>query len=216
MKRPQIALVFVGLLAMAGGGTALANRGGSPHSSMFSSTFGPRLVSTADAKGLHANAVAAGKFTQAQADEITATLTQRVTDLVNGKVQVHGPGFGFREGGDPLAAAVTYLGTTSDALRTQLESGKTLAQIADATSGKSASGLIGALVASEKTEVANAVTAGKLTQAQADEITANLTQRVTDLVNGVRPSGGLRFGDHGSFGPGPGAPAGSTTGSSTF
>ena len=273
MKRPQIALVFVGLLAMAGGGTALANRGGSPHSSMFSSTFGPRLVSTADAKGLHgpgddlaaaagylgtttdgllaqlqsgktlaqiadatsgksssglidalvahekteiANAVAAGKLTQAQADEITATLTQRVTDLVNGKVQVHGPGFGFREGGDPLAAAVTYLGTTTDALRTQLESGKTLAQIADATSGKSASGLIGALVASEKTDIAKAVTAGKLTQAQADEITANLTQRVTDLVNGVRPSGGLRFGDHGSFGPGPGAPAGSTTGSSTF
>ena len=48
--------------------------------------------------------------------------------------------------------------------------GKTLAQIADATSGKSSAGLIDALVAAEQTELAAAVTAGTLTQAQADQI----------------------------------------------
>src|SRR5436305_3143684 len=45
--------------------------------------------------------------------------------------------FDGRHHGDGLAAAATYLGITPAALRTQLESGKTLAQIADATSGKS-------------------------------------------------------------------------------
>jgi hypothetical protein len=47
-----------------------------------------------------------------------------------------------------------------------------------------------ALVAAEKTELAAAVKAGKLTQAQADQVTSTLTQRFTDLVNGVRPDHG--------------------------
>ena len=149
-----------------------------------------------------------GKLTQAQADQITPTLTQRLTDLVNG---VHpaggpGPGGGFGHGpgggGDDLAAAATYLGTTPASLLTQLQGGKTLAQVAAATNGKSTSGLVAALVAAEKTEIAAAVTAGKLTQAQADQITPTLTQRLTDLVNGVHPAGGP--GPGGGFGHGPG------------
>src|ERR671937_137562 len=86
--------------------------------------------------------------------------------------------------GDDLAAAASYLGITTSDLLTQLQSGKTLAQIADATSGKSAAGLVAALVAHEKQWLAAAVAAGKLTQAQSDAIAANLTQRFTDLVNG--------------------------------
>ena len=101
-------------------------------------------------------------------------------------------GFGFGHAGGPaddIAAAADYLGTTASALVTDLQSGKTLAQVADGTSGKSSAGLIAALVAHEQTELAAAVTAGKLTQAQSDTIAANLTQRVTDLVNGTRPAG---------------------------
>ncbi len=110
----------------------------------------------------------------------------------------HGPG-------DDLAAAASYLGISTSDLITQLRSGKTPAQVADATSGKSAAGLIAALVAHEKQELADAVSAGKLTQAQADAISANLQQRITDLVNGVlhvhRPHG--FHGPHGDWTGGP-------------
>ena len=132
-------------------------------------------------------AVTAGKLTQAQADQITTNLQQRMTDLVNGTHPAGpGPGFGHPGGGPggDLAAAATYLGITTSELMSDLQSGKTLAQVADSTSNKSSIGLIDALVAQEKTELAAAVTAGKLTQAQSDQITANLQQRVTDLVNG--------------------------------
>lgn len=91
----------------------------------------------------------------------------------------------FGHGGDDFTAAANYLGVTEAALATQLQAGKTLAQVADATSGKSAAGLIDALVAAEKTEIAAAVTAGRLTQAQADQILPTLKERFTALVNGT-------------------------------
>jgi hypothetical protein len=151
MRRPQSALVLVGVLALVGGGTALASKGRSTSSTTTSST--------------------------------TSTT----------------PTHPFRRGGphgpsDDLQAAATYLGTTTSNLETQLQAGKTLAQIASATNGKSTAGLIAALVAAEKTELADAVKANKLTQAQADAVTANLQQRFTDFVNGVHP-------DHGPGGP---------------
>src|SRR5207244_1948625 len=96
--------------------------------------------------------------------------------------------------GDDLDAAATYLGVTEAELRTQLESGKSLAQIANATNGKSANGLIAALVADAKKDIAAAVSAGNLTQAQADTIASDLQQRITDLVNGTLPKGGPGFG----------------------
>jgi hypothetical protein len=139
-------------------------------------------------------AVAAGRLTKAQADAIAPSLKQRLTDLVNGVrgpgLHGHGPGHGAF--GDDFGAAATYLGLTTAQLRTQLESGKTLAQIAAATSGKSAAGLVSALVAAEQKELDAAVAAGRLTKAQADAIVPTLKQRFTDLVNGVRPSHGLR------------------------
>jgi len=100
--------------------------------------------------------------------------------------------------GDDLDAAATYLDTTTANLLTQLQGGKTLAQIA----GSKTPGLIAALVAHEKQELADAVTAGRLTQAQADQIGPTLTQRITDLVNGVRPAGGPGFGHGPGFGRG--------------
>jgi hypothetical protein len=96
---------------------------------------------------------------------------------------MHGP----MHGGEGLAVVATYLGISADALHTQLESGKTLAQIANATSGKSASGLVDALVADATSHLGAAVP-------------PDLRQRITDLVNGVRPA----FGPPGRFGPGPG------------
>jgi hypothetical protein len=146
-----------------------------------------------------ATAVAAGTITQAQSDQIASTLTARVTARVNGTEPEHGrhgfggPGLGHR--GDDFTAAATYLGVTEAALSTQLQAGKTLAQVADATSGKSAAGLVDALVAHETAELDAAVTAGRITQAQRDQMVPMLKARFTALVNGTRPShDGLRPG----------------------
>jgi hypothetical protein len=152
-----------------------------------------------------ADAVKAGRLTQAQADQVAPTLTQRFTDFVNGVRPAGGPGFGPGHGprgghGDDLDAAATYLGTTTSDLVTQLQAGKTLAQIA----GSKTSGLVTALVAHEKTELAAAVTSGRLTQAQADQIVPTLTQHFTDLVNGTLREHGGRPHD---FGPSSGARA---------
>src|SRR4051812_13709805 len=102
--------------------------------------------------------------------------------------------------GDELAAAATYLGITQTQLLTQLQSGKTLAQIADATSGKSTAGLVDALVVAETAELDAALKAGTITQAQHDQIVAGLKARSTAMVNNTRPPHGPGFG-HG-HGPG--------------
>jgi hypothetical protein len=157
--------------------------------------------------------VKAGRLTQAQADERLANLRAHETAEVNGTFRGHGPG-GRGHGGPHAAftAAAAYLGLDQSALETQLRSGKTLAQVAEATSGKSKAGLIAAIVAAEKTELAAAVKAGRLTQADADKIGADLTARVTDLVEGKLPPRG----DHDGRGHGPdgfrpaGAPAAGT------
>jgi len=267
MKKTRIALVTIGLLALAGGSTALASKGSAQTKKTLAAASGGRhgpgdeldaaasylgtttaslltqlqagktlaQVATATSgkstAGLIAalvaaeqteivGAVTAGKLTQAQADQITSTLTQRFTDLVNGTRPAGGPlgpggGFGHGPGGggDDLAAAAAYLGSTTANLLTQLQAGKTLAQVATATSGKSTAGLVAALVAAEKTEIAGKVASGRLTQAQADQLTATLTARFTDFVNGLRPAGGPGpngFGfRHGSFRQGPFQPAGS-------
>jgi len=146
-----------------------------------------------------AAAVKAGELTQAQADQLAANLKAHETAEVNGTFRGgHGPGGHHGHGhGDGLAAAATYLGISQSALLTQLQSGKTLAQVAGATSGKSTEGLVAALIAAEKTELAAAVKAGDLTQAQADQIASGLQARVTAMVNGTRPP----HDDHGGFGP---------------
>jgi hypothetical protein len=147
--------------------------------------------------------VKAGTLTQAQETAMLPTLTQRFTDFVNGTGKRGGgpgghgghDGFGGRGGSsDDLDAAASYLGLTSTMLQSDLQAGKTLAQVAGATSGKTTAGLIAALVAAETTEWDAAVKAGTLTQAQETAMLPTLTQRFTDLVNGT--------GGHGGHGPG--------------
>jgi hypothetical protein len=65
-----------------------------------------------------------------------------------------------------LTSAAEAIGITADELKTAIEGGQTIAQVAEAN-GKSVQSVIDALVA----------------QASAD-----LTQRITDMVNGVRPA----------------------------
>jgi hypothetical protein len=79
--------------------------------------------------------------------------------------------------------AATYLGLSAAQLQSELQSGKTLAQVAGETSGRSEAGLIEALVKARKERLAAAVTAGLVKQAQASAREAAVTKRITALVN---------------------------------
>jgi hypothetical protein len=105
---------------------------------------------------------------------------------------------------DDLQIASGYLGISGRTLLSDLRGGKTLAQIANATNGKSARGLIDALVSHEQGELDAAVKAGRITKAEADSIGSSLKQRVTARVNGTLPQGqggfrGNGFRGHGGF-----------------
>jgi len=130
-------------------------------------------------------AVTAGTLTRAQADEIEARIAAGQGLGFGG-----GPGGMHHGHGESLAAAATYLGLTEAQLRTQLESGKTLADIAKATPDKTVDGLVQALVTAETAELGQAVTDGHLTAAQEQQILGQLKQRVTDMVNGTFGPGG--------------------------
>jgi hypothetical protein len=91
---------------------------------------------------------------------------------------------GLHHGG-LLALPSAYLGLSSDSIKAQLASGKTLAQIAGATPGKSAAGLVDYVVAAAKTKLDAWVAAGKLTQDRETAWLAKLRDKVTALVNGT-------------------------------
>jgi hypothetical protein len=104
----------------------------------------------------------------------SASLPQRVASEVH-----RGAG-----AGRPSTAS-RYLGLSAAQLRSEVRSGRTLAQIADATNGKSAAGLIDALVAARKQRLAAALSAGRLTQAQESALLAHLSSRMSARVNRV-------------------------------
>ncbi len=125
-------------------------------------------------------------LTQAQADKVADALGS--ADLGHG----FGPGQGGRSGhGLDLEAAATALGVSQDDLRTAVQGGQSLADVAK-DKNVSVDTLVSALVAAEKTRIAKEVTDGKLTQAQADERLSDLTTRITERVNSTRPSRGDR------------------------
>lgn len=143
----------------------------------------------ADARSHLDAAVSAGKITADEESSMLAETTSHVDDLVNGKVQSQLPGRGGARGPGPgLDAAATYLGLTADELGTQLQAGKTLAQVA-AAQGKSVSGLEDALVADAKSHLDAAVSAGDMTADQARAMLDKLSAHVDDLVNtSARPA----------------------------
>jgi len=101
-----------------------------------------------------------------------ASLSARITAKVD------------RPGGRSRAMLVasSYLGLSATHLRSQLRSGKTLAQLANTTSGKSEAGLIEALVAATKAQLAKEVQAGSITPAQEQAKLPKLVARVTVRV----------------------------------
>lgn len=85
-------------------------------------------------------------------------------------------------GGGFLNAAVTYLGVDKATIVSSLKAGQSLAQIATAH-GKTADGLVAALVAPAKLKLDAAVAAGRLTSDRETTILSKLQTAVTTIVN---------------------------------
>jgi len=139
--------------------------------------------------------VDAGTITQAQADAVVSAL--------KADMPAHGERGG--KGGQSLEIASQALGMSVEELHTALDGGQTLAQVAS-DKGVNVQVVIDALVASATNHISEEVTSGEITQAEADQKLADLTQHVTDRVNNPRPEGGPR-GERGGPG-GKGAPQG--------
>jgi hypothetical protein len=138
----------------------------------------------ADAK-THLDAeIAAGTITSAQETSRLADLQSHVADMVNST----GPPAGARGGpGGPGGATIAdYLGLTQAQLRSDLQNGLTLAQIAT-VQGKTVSGLEAAIVADAKSHLDAAAVAGKLTSAQESSMLADLSSHVADMVSSTGP-----------------------------
>ncbi len=126
-------------------------------------------------------------ITQAQADKITAALTAaRAAHEANKGAD--------RSARETLIA--TTIGKSVADIQSALASGQSLGAIA----GDKRIALITALVADHTKKIDAAVTAGKMTAAQATTMKADLTAHVTAKVDAVRPAMGPGMGKGGQKG----------------
>ena len=139
-------------------------------------------------------AVKSGRLTKAQADRLKQAIDDGDAPLFGlGPRRFHDHGhFGFRGHvhgpfAEGLKAAADYLGLTRAQLMTELRGGKSLAQVAKAH-GKTADGLVDALMKQADEKLDQAVKNGRITEAEKTEMLAGLKQRITDLVNGRFPT----------------------------
>lgn len=218
----KTALGMAGALGIAGLGIAVV--GGPALAARTPTALSPSAVSmaattdddsTTDADGIAerttqlkkalAGLVGEGTLTQAQADEVAATLAES-SDL-RGPAGGHGPGVR----GPNLETAAATLGLTEDEVRAALADGSTLADLAGAQ-GVDVQTLVDDLVDAATAELQERVAAGDLSQDRADEIIADLPDLVADMVENGRPARG-----HGGPGMrgGPGETRDDGTGDST-
>ena len=185
--------------------TTAPSTSGSSSSSSGGSSSTPAADPAADRTTRIADAlkplVTDGTITQAQADKVTAALQAALP--AGGGGGPDGPdsrGHGGRGGrggfGAGLTVVATVIGVPEAALRTALQGGQTIAQVAQAHN-VTADAVIAALTTDLQTRLDKEVAAGTITQAQADLRKADAATRFADLVN--------RSGPFGGHGPGRGA-----------
>jgi hypothetical protein len=174
-RRVLTGLAVTGVLggALAGGSVALASTG---------STHSPRATTAAVAT-----------------PTATATPTPAASGGCKGMAGLPGPGgprgLGIMWDGQSVTKAIaSYLGVSQNRLQSQLDSGKSLAEVATAD-GKSVSGLKNAIIAAITTRI-NA--ASGLTAAQKADLISGLKSHIAWLVNSTFP---FRFGMPDELGP---------------
>lgn len=182
MHKRTTGLILAGVLATGAAGAVAMT----PASATTSTN--PVTSRLASIKSALSGLVTDGTLTQAQADKVAGTLDSKLPKRGEGGERgMRGLGGRFGMMGTQDAAAKA-LGLTPEKLRTALESGKSLADVAT-TQKVSVDSLVKAMVTATEAELATAVKDGKITQAQADKMKTSLTARITDQVNRVRPKG---------------------------
>jgi hypothetical protein len=136
-----------------------------------------------------------GLLTKAEGDTLKARI-----DSGSVGVEVGPSGAGFGDLG-VLDAAAAYLGVGLADIRTAFAAGKSLSALAG-EKNKSVSGLQDAIVAKATAQLAAAVTAGDLTDAQRDTILTRVKNTVAELIAQTGGRLGERHGPKGMVGNG--------------
>jgi hypothetical protein len=194
----KLVLAAIGLLILGGAATAIAatqdSHGSSrqayindvaKHLNVAPSALSAALKA-ADSDRID-QALAAGRISRTRAD----ALKQRVQQGANVPLFGHSLGAGARAGGRG-GVVVQYLGIARATLHSELAAGKSLAQIASATPGKSVQGLKAALTTAATQRLAKALSSGRITGQQQAKRLSKLSSRIDALLQ--RPGLGARKG----------------------
>ena len=176
MKKKLIAASAIAALALSAGTVATA----SAHDNK-----GPKGEGITN---ILSGLVTKGTLTQAQVDAITKAMTD---------AREAGSAAHDAARAEHVKVITDALGIDEATLKTRIEAGDSLATIA----GAKKDALITALVAFETKKIDAAVTAGKLTAAQASSLKANLKDRVTAHVEATKGAGKGPKGFGGPMGP---------------
>jgi hypothetical protein len=181
-KIAAIVITTVALTASSVGISSAASKSSTTRVSISNpGALGFKGVRGLDLTATLAALVAKGTITQSQADAIVAA-----ANAARAAAEAVRPAMPMKVSHDAhLALISTTIGIDSATVKSRLAAGESLAVIA----GAKKDALIAALVADETTRIDAAVTAGKLTVAQATILKAGLVAHVTNQVNQVRPIG---------------------------
>ena len=148
---------------------------------------GQTIAQVAEAQGvpvqdvIDALVAAATERIDERVAEIKENLPERMTDLVNGELRFRrGPRAGLHKG-VALDVAAEAIGITEDDLRDAIEGGDSIADVAEAN-GVDVQEVIDALVARATERIDQAVADGDIDADEAEEKKANLTERISQLV----------------------------------
>ncbi|MGI8537431.1 MAG: hypothetical protein ACR2K2_13305 [Mycobacteriales bacterium] len=194
MRKTIVAVTLAGTLGLTGAALLTPGIASAQGDENSSSGVSGRVEALKNAlQGL----VTDGTLDQAQADKVADALAKER----RGPGRHRGPGREKKgsQGVKLLPAAIaTAIGIEVDELRAEHQAGKTLTQIAEAN-GVSREVLVQRLVAAVRSQLAEAVAAGRLTQEQADERAAGLQERIGQRVDRAgqepgarRPGGGAK------------------------
>ncbi len=197
MKKTIVTLAVAGAVAV--GGAALAApalaESVTPTASAPSTTTSPEATPGTDAPATELSSrqarisaaleglVADGTLTPEQSSTVASTLA---AELPRGGHHDDDhddrDGFGRAAFGQVAAATATALGLSEDELRTELRGGASIAALAQER-GVDVDTVITAITDAARTQIDQGVADGRITQAQADSMVANLTAKVTEEVN---------------------------------
>lgn len=129
-------------------------------------------------------AVASGDLSEDEGAQKLATVTARLTELMDAEIDLPEPGTVRRihRGLHGLAGAANAIGITVEDLVNSINEGNTIAEVAEAN-GSSGDAVVDAMVAAASERIDQAVESGRLTADEGEARLARLAERLTTFVN---------------------------------